>query len=422
MELLKNRIYYDAQFSTLIGPFNEALRRACNNYSFCELYELVALANVLHCEIQCVYPYIDYRAEMKCMNAVYKPLDTSVTKNGRLVIFWTSTYDELTTRERPSNGGVWNPNHFVPLVQSCRSDRSASNEPGSPIMQTPRKQTIKNNQISSIRSPEFSPPPNARKHRPSSSSAERPQFNLETYDTQRKREERTIENEQQRKQRLITDRLRKRAVRENATEEQRLARLSADRASKHNTRENETEEQRLVRLSADRLSKHTTRENETEEQRLVRLSADRASKHNTREDETEEQRLARLSADRLSKHNTRENETEDQQRRRLTAQQQRSAKNRLSGSRQRSKSRTDKKQHTNVGRTADSRLSKNQSFEAANIQHEQQILQKDHQTLLNEFIWPMAVPTKLKNYCLQDFSNHMSMAALRQSTCILCNI
>jgi len=56
------------------------------------------------------------------------------------------------------------------------------------------------------------------------------------------------------------------------------------------------------------------------------------------------------------------------------------------------------------------------------MQREQRILAKEQQALLNEYTWPMAIPTKLKDYCLQDFSDHMSMSALRQSTCILCNI
>jgi hypothetical protein len=128
IELFKNRIHYTAQFGNFIGPFYEALRRTCNNNSFSELYELVALANVFQCDVQTVYPYIDYRAEMKSMNAVYKPMDTSVPNNGRLIIFWTSTKDELSTKTRPNSGGVWSPNHFVPLIQQCRSYRTASNE------------------------------------------------------------------------------------------------------------------------------------------------------------------------------------------------------------------------------------------------------------------------------------------------------
>ena len=95
---------------------------------FCELYELVALANILQCDIQSVYPYIDYRAEMRIMNAVYKPTDTSVPSNGRIIIFWSSTEDEISTRARPGNCGIWNPNHFVPLVRQSSGVRIRSKE------------------------------------------------------------------------------------------------------------------------------------------------------------------------------------------------------------------------------------------------------------------------------------------------------
>lgn len=128
IELVKNNIHYNTQYSKLIGPLDTALRETCNNNRFSELYELVALANVLKCEVQSVYPYINYRAEMKIMNAVYKPIDVSVPNNRRLIIFWTNTNDEFSVKSRSGCGGVWSPNHFVPLIQPCRSHRTTSVE------------------------------------------------------------------------------------------------------------------------------------------------------------------------------------------------------------------------------------------------------------------------------------------------------
>jgi len=80
----------------------------------------------LHCEIQSVFPYIDYRAEMKIMNSVYKPIERSVSNNARIFIFWSSTEDETSTKARPGNGGIWNPNHFVPLLQKSRNYEATS--------------------------------------------------------------------------------------------------------------------------------------------------------------------------------------------------------------------------------------------------------------------------------------------------------
>lgn len=127
IELVKNRTHYINLCSNLIGPFSEALRNTCSNNSFCELYEIIALASVLQCEVQSVYPYIDYRAEMKSMNAVYKPVEILTSSKGRVIIFWSSTEDEVSTRARPGNRGIWNPNHFVPLLRQHRSDQIASN-------------------------------------------------------------------------------------------------------------------------------------------------------------------------------------------------------------------------------------------------------------------------------------------------------
>jgi hypothetical protein len=60
--------------------------------------------------------------------------------------------------------------------------------------------------------------------------------------------------------------------------------------------------------------------------------------------------------------------------------------------------------------------------EIVNMQRQQQILEKEQQALLSQYVWPAAIPTQLKDHCLQDFCNHMSMSVLRQSTCIICNI
>ena len=130
VELVKNKTYYANMCSGFIGPFNEALRRLCNNYQFCELYELIALASVLQCDInlQSVYPYIDYRAEMEAMNSLYKPVDTNTPYNGRVVIFWTRCEDEILLTTRSDIYSVWSPNHFVPLIQTDRNNRTPSPE------------------------------------------------------------------------------------------------------------------------------------------------------------------------------------------------------------------------------------------------------------------------------------------------------
>ena len=117
VELVTNRVYYATKYSNLIGLLENAISRACNNDQFSELYEIAALASIMQCEIQSIYPYIDYRAEMKIMNSPYKPALASMPVRGRMFIFWTNTMDEWSAKARPRSGGVWSPNHFVPLVQ-----------------------------------------------------------------------------------------------------------------------------------------------------------------------------------------------------------------------------------------------------------------------------------------------------------------
>ena len=128
IELVKNKNYYVNECSRFVGPFDKALQRTCNNNRFCEFYEIVALANVLRCEVQSVYPYIDYRADMEIMNATYKPITTSVSNNTRVVIFWTNTKYELAVKSRPACGSVWSPNHFVPLISGNRPNRTETIE------------------------------------------------------------------------------------------------------------------------------------------------------------------------------------------------------------------------------------------------------------------------------------------------------
>jgi hypothetical protein len=66
---------------------------------------------------------------MKIMNTSYKPVETSIPIRGRVIMFWTSTTDEASTRALPeSGGGGWSPNHFVPLLQPNTRFQETANE------------------------------------------------------------------------------------------------------------------------------------------------------------------------------------------------------------------------------------------------------------------------------------------------------
>ncbi|CAF1646138.1 unnamed protein product [Rotaria magnacalcarata] len=339
IELVKNKIYYVNQCSNHVGPFEEALRRTCNNNTFSELYEIVALANVLQCEVQSVYPYIDYRAEMKIMNQVYKSAETLVPNSRRVIIFWSSTEDEISTRTRHGNHGISNPNHFVSLLEQYRSYRTEDNERVSTTPESPRKATSKNSPASFIQSLEFSPPPNTTKHKDSA----------KTY----------------------------------------FETIPVSQAA-------------------------SNRSSENEDQRNARLTEQRKRSTSNRSRESEDQRNARL---------TEQSESEDQQNTCLTEQRKRSISNRLSNNQQRKTARlTCRQQHLKEIESVGRKQLMMKQTQIMSIQGQQRVLEREKQALIDQYHWSAAIPMQLKECCLQDFSDHMSMSVLRQSIRIICNV
>lgn len=126
MELIKNSASYGNQFAHIVGPLGQRVKDIARNYSFSELYEVVALTNVLKCNIQSVYPKIDYRPELEIMNSTFQCASYS-NSSTTVSIFWTNT--ETEEKVRLNNGGYWTPNHFVPLLYSMNytpDDNSSS--------------------------------------------------------------------------------------------------------------------------------------------------------------------------------------------------------------------------------------------------------------------------------------------------------
>lgn len=135
-----------------------------------------------------------------------------------------------------------------------------------------------------MRAPNFSPPPPAQRFvhtdgtLPSSSNEK--QSALRSFATERKRQERAIENEEQRVRRLSADRQRKASARQNEDELQRSARLAYDRRRQQEMRENEDESQRNERLAYDRQQKDATRAAGSVEQTHERIRSVSARRRN----------------------------------------------------------------------------------------------------------------------------------------------
>ena len=282
---------------------------------------------------------------------------------------------------------------------------------------------MKNNQLTSVRSPEFATPPSIRRcitsTKPCTLSTCESQSNSQSHEAKRKRQERDEESEKQRRERLDRDQQRKRNAKESESENQRRARLDRDQQRKRNARERESENERQARLERDQQSKLSARQSEDEKERQERLDRDQQWKRNTRESESENQRQERLDRDQQWKRNARERESENERQERLSEQQERSKNNRSDRNIQGKRSfQVQMRQSSAMTKSADR---EQRRTKRAHSMNEQLISETKRRTLLNEYVWPAAIPTQLKERCLQDISNDMSMSVLRQSTCVTCN-
>lgn len=113
MELVKNETFYSNRYTYIVGHLYEAIKNVCCNFSYSELYEIVALTNVLKCNIRSIYPEMENRPDLSVMNTTFRPIGGS-SSSETICIFWTHTLDEMSVRSR--NAGTWSPNHFVPLL------------------------------------------------------------------------------------------------------------------------------------------------------------------------------------------------------------------------------------------------------------------------------------------------------------------
>ena len=152
---------------------------------------------------------------------------------------------------------------------------------------------------------------------------------------------------------------------------------------------NETKEQRQIRLEKKREQTRSSLANKTEEQRQIRLEKKRKQTRSSRTNETEEQRQLRLEKERERTRSSRTNETEEQLRIRLKQQRKRSEMNR-----------------------ADKKISK-RTFDNSDIQQQSNSIRPS---------WPEPIPRHLKETRLQQFLQQMSMSALAEATCAVCNI
>ena len=130
LELFQNEEQYRERFQYVVGLFPEAIRGVSINGTYSELYEIVALSNVLRCDIRSVYPRIQYRSELDVINNTFN-FKQACSSSNIIHIFWTNTRNEIEVRQ--NNGDSWSPNHLVPLLLPTGISQTSAHLPASLI-------------------------------------------------------------------------------------------------------------------------------------------------------------------------------------------------------------------------------------------------------------------------------------------------
>ena len=113
IELVTNENYYRTTYSQFVGNIDEAIKAICKDHTYSELFEIVALCNVLRCNIRSVYPRIDLHYSLAILDSVFTPI-ASNSATCTISILWSSCTNEQVNRL--AHNGTWSPNHFVPLL------------------------------------------------------------------------------------------------------------------------------------------------------------------------------------------------------------------------------------------------------------------------------------------------------------------
>jgi hypothetical protein len=205
-------------------------------------------------------------------------------------------------------------------------------------------------------------------------------------------------------------------------DQQRQNQLKVRRERAQLKRKNETEEQRQVRLENDRERVRSRRKNEATEQRQIRLDNERKRTESNRRNETEEEHQVRIENDQERTESNRRNETEQQRQIRLDQERKRSAENRKKANIRRYNFCATNSEQQGINTT----FSERGKLEISVDDH---LLDSIHQGNLSQQnsgsespAWPAPISRDVKEVLLQKFLEQMSMSALQEATCAVCNV
>ncbi|CAF3134702.1 unnamed protein product [Rotaria sp. Silwood2] len=402
-------------YSQFIGPLDTAIKAVCKNYTYSEFYEIAALCNVLRCNIRSIYPKIDFREDMEILNTIFRPT-SPIIASCSINIFWSHVLNEIDVRTQ--NNMTWIPNHFVPLMSPSAYDDSDNISHQSVLkIVTPEKRTSKNNASIQIRIPEFQSSPSRRRR--SERSNETGFAQSAATDAIREAQNGIHEQRQSAIEQQINPNQENLV---NETAEHRRIRLEKQKQRDQSNRSNETNEKRKIRLENQNQRTKSNRLNETSEERKIRLEDKNQRIKSNRLNETAEERQIRLKKVKERAQSGRMNETEEQRQIRLEKQRKRSQANRAKKLVEKS---TSNKLNTQQ-QSSSNQLNAAEPNAPCDTQgmHDftnNEDITKKKKTSISS-LWPESISRKLKEDCLQKFLQKMTMSALSEATCAVCNV
>ncbi|CAF4200105.1 unnamed protein product [Rotaria sp. Silwood2] len=415
IELVANGAYYSRMYSQFIGPLDIAIKAVCKNYTYSELYEIAALCNVLRCNIRSIYPKTDFREDMEILNNIFRPT-SPIIDSCSITILWSHVLNEIDVRAQ--NNMAWSPNHFVPLMSPPAYDDSdnISHQSVSKVV-TPEKITSKNNAPIQIRIPEFQSSPSRRRR--SEHSNETGFVQSTATDAMRQAQNGIHEQRQSAMEQQIQPSQENLA---NETIEHRRIQLEKQKQRNQRNRSNETAEKRQTRLEQQKQRDQSNRSNEAAEERQTRLKKQKQRDQSNRSNEETEERLIRLKKKKERAQSGRMNETEEQRQVRLEKQGKRSQANRAKKIVAKSTSNKLNTQQQNSS-TQLNEAEPNALWDTLGMHDlaNNEDITKNKKTSISS-AWPESISRKLKEDCLQKFLQKMSMPALSEATCAVCNV
>ncbi|CAF1289231.1 unnamed protein product [Adineta steineri] len=456
IELVKNDTFYHNRFSHIVGSLLDAIKTIAHDGSYSELYEIAALSNVLKCNIQSVYPKIQYGSHLSIMNSIFQCNQYSSTTN-TIFIFWSNTKSEIYARS--GNAGNWTPNHFVPLLALpgdaisqntfLSSDITTSNT-------TPTKLTTKNSVLTPVRVPRFTDQDDGTDALPEpltgpielnqATTAHRIKRKVNRTESNKSIEVEKVENERilarersaarraamtseevERQRTLARERsaARRAAMTSEEVERQRILARERSAAKRAAMTSEEVERQRTLARERSAAKRAAITPEQTEQQRTLDREKKAAQRAAMTPERIEQQRAIaqERSAARRAAMTTKEVENEQlrarerSMARRAVASPSESELHRVLA-RERSSARRAIMAPQSVEQAEASRQKKNRS--QINVNPKRTVTNRKTDSVGVE--WPKPIELACKTACLKNFIQCMSMKSLEEGVCSICNI